>query len=396
MIGTIFRKELRDTLRDRRTVMMMIVIPTLIFPIIMNVFVGVSAGFQKEAAEKNVQIGLCSSRASSLEDKLFHLPKELGKKTFIPVTDTNKLIEAVRIDSLQIGLYIPENAAELIAAKKAVPIKVYYNGTNVGMRERAENYLDYVNELLKKERYAELKIDENQLKPVALDYRNIASNKEMIGKLAGGFLPYIFIAFGFLGCMYPAIDLFTGEKERGTIETLLTTPVPRWKLLVGKMGVVILSGLTASTFSLLGLFLSIEVFDLIEDQEFLNIIHSILSPGFIALLYCLLFPLVVFFAGIMVPIAVRAKSFKEAQSVISPLNIVIVLPAMVGFFPGIELNAVTALIPVVNVVLATKELIAGTLEWHLIAVSFLTMCFLAALMVTISYRKFGSEKNVVN
>lgn len=396
MIGTIFRKELKDTLRDRRTVMMMIVIPTLIFPVIMNVFVGISAGFQKEAAEKNVQIGLCSSHPSSLEDKLFHLPKELGKKTFVPATDTNKLIEAVRTDSIQIGVYIPENSSELLAAKKAVPIKIYYNATNVGMRERAEAYLEYVNELLKKERYTELKIDESQLKPVELNYRNIASDKEMIGKLAGGILPYIFIAFGFLGCMYPAIDLFTGEKERGTIETLLTTPVPRWKLLVGKMGVVILSGLTASTFSLLGLFLSIEVFDLIEDPEFLNIIHSILSPGFIALLYCLLFPLVVFFAGIMVPIAVRAKSFKEAQSIISPLNIVIVLPAMVGFFPGIELNAVTALIPVVNIVLATKELIAGTLEWHLIAVAFLTMCLLATLMVTISYRKFGSEKNIVN
>lgn len=136
--------------------------------------------------------------------------------------------------------------------------------------------------------------------------------------------------------------------------------------------------------------------DLVKDKEILDIIHSILSPGFILLLYCLLFPLVVFFAGIMVPIAVRAKSFKEAQSIISPLNIVIVLPAMVGFFPGIELNYITALIPVVNVVLATKELIAGTLEWHLIAISFLMMITLAALMVVISYRKFGSEQNVVS
>jgi sodium transport system permease protein len=208
----------------------------------------------------------------------------------------------------------------------------------------------------------------------------------MFGKLAGGMLPYIFIAFGFLGCMYPAIDLFTGEKERGTIETLLTTPIARWKILVGKMCVVVLSGLTASTFSLLGLFFSIEVLHVVEDKELLDIIHSILTPGFVLLMYCLLFPLTVFFAGVMIPIAVRAKSFKEAQSIISPLNIVIVLPAMIGFFPGIELNTV----------LATKDLIAGTLEWHLIAIAFLTMCALATLMVMISYRKFGSEKNVVN
>lgn len=396
MIWTIFRKELKDTLRDRRTVMMMIVIPTLIFPIILNVFMGVSSSFQKEAAEKNVNIGLASHHPSRLDEELFHLPKVLGKHRFIPMTDTTKLIEAIRTDSIQIGLYLPASVDDLLAKKTAVPVLVYYDATEVGMQERAKAYLDYINEKLRKERYTELKIDENMLTPIALDYRNVASDKEMIGKFAGGILPYIFIAFGFLGCMYPAIDLFTGEKERGTIETLLTTPIARWKLLVGKMCVVVLSGLTASTFSLLGLFFSIEVLHVVDNKEILDIIHDILSPGFILLLYCLLFPLTVFFAGIMIPIAVRAKSFKEAQSIISPLNIVIVLPAMIGFFPGVELNGITALIPVVNVVLATKELIAGTLEWHLIAVAFLTMAALATLMVAISYRKFGSEQNVVN
>lgn len=396
MIRTIFLKELKDTLRDRRTVMMMIVIPTLIFPIIMNVFVSVSNSFQKEAAEKNLMIGLCSSNTSHLEDQLLHLPESLGKKTFVPFADSLQLVHAIRKDSIQIGLYIPNGAAALLTKKEAVPVKLFYNATNVGMKERAEAYLNFVGEQLKRERYAEMRIDETQLTPIAIEYRNIASGKEMVGKFAGGILPYIFIAFGFLGCMYPAIDLFTGEKERGTIETLLTTPVARWKLLVGKMCVVVLSGLMASTFSLLGLIFSIEVMHVIDDPEFLEIIHSILTPGFIALMYCLLFPLTVFFAGIMVPIAVRAKSFKEAQSVISPLNIVIVLPAMIGFFPGVELNLVTALIPVVNIVLATKELMAGTLEWYLILVAFLTMCILAALMVSISYRKFGSEQNVVN
>ena len=396
MIWTIFKKELKDTLRDRRTVMMMIVIPTLIFPIILNVFVGISAGFEKEAAEKKVKIGLCSTQTSRLEQELMQLPKELGKKQFIPFSDTNKVMKAIHSDSIQIGLYIPANVEEYLAKKEAIPVVIYYDATEMGMKERAETYLNYINEKLRKERLIELKIDERKLIPISMNYRNVASDKEMIGKLAGGVLPYIFIAFGFLGCMYPAIDLFTGEKERGTIETLLTTPVARWKLLVGKMGVVILSGLTASTFSILGLFFSIEVLHVVESKELLDIIHGILTPGFIALLYCLLFPLIVFFAGIMIPIAVRAKSFKEAQSIISPLNILIVLPAMVGFFPGVELNTITALIPVVNIVLATKELIAGTLEWPLILLAFTTMCALATLMVVISYRKFGNEKNVVN
>ena len=223
----------------------------------------------------------------------------------------------------------------------------------------------------------------------------MASSKEMIGKLAGGILPYIFIAFGFLGCMYPAIDLFTGEKERGTIETLLTTPVARWQILFGKMGVVVLSGLLAASAALLGLFISIEVLNIVENEELLTVIHGILSFKFILLLFALLFPLTVFFAGVMIPVAVYAKSFKEAQSIITPLNIVMVLPAMIGFFPGVELNLVTACIPVVNVVLATKELIAGTLELYLLGLSFAVMLALAMLAVLVSYKRFDKEGNVV-
>jgi sodium transport system permease protein len=238
-------------------------------------------------------------------------------------------------------------------------------------------------------------LDEEKLQPIVTEYKNIASKKEMIGKLAGGILPYVFIAFGFIGCMYPAIDLFTGEKERGTIETLLTTPVSRIQILIGKMAVVVLSGLLAATSALVGLFFAIKVMSLEGNAQIMDIVQSILTPGFVLMLFFLLFPLTVFFAGVMVPIAVYAKSFKEAQSIITPLNIAMVLPAMVGLFPGIELNIVTACIPVVNIVLSTKELIAGTLEPSLLFLSFGIMVALAMVAVFISYKRFDKETNVV-
>jgi sodium transport system permease protein len=396
MIFTVFKKELRDTLRDRRTVMMMIVIPTLVFPMIMSIFMSVSESFQKKAAEKKVKIGLVSNQVGSLEADLLKVPENLGKKEFIPFTDTASLIQAIRTDSIQVGIYIPNNAEQLKSAMKPISVTVFHDGTDLGMKERADAYVTYVQENWKKQRYTELKIDEAKITPFILEHSNVASSKEMIGKLAGGFLPYLFIAFGFMGCMFPAIDLFTGEKERATIETLLTTPVPRWKILFGKMGVVVLSGLLAATFNLLGIYLSIEVLNLVKDPVLLQAIKDILSPTFIIMLYALLIPLITFFAGIMIPIAVRAKSFKEAQSIISPLNLLIILPAMVGFFPGVELNEITALIPVVNIVLATKELIAGTLEFHLIAMAFGVMILLAVIAIMLSYRKFENENNVIS
>lgn len=395
MIFTIFKKELKDTLRDKRTLMMMIVIPVLIFPVIMNVFVGISSSFQEEAATKTLKIGVVSGDKTIFTD-FQQIPDALGRKEIIVYKDTLSLIKDLKNDSIQLGIYASSNYSEFLTLKKTAPITVFYNATDVGMQERGEAYLNFIQEKHKKIRYAELEIDEQKITPIVADYRNIASDKEMIGKLAGGILPYIFIAFGFIGCMYPAIDLFTGEKERGTIETLLTTPVARWQILFGKMGVVVLSGLMASLSALFGLFLSIEVFHLVEDKELLSIIHSILSPGFIFMLFGLLFPLTVFFAGVMIPIAIYAKSFKEAQSIITPLNIVMVLPAMVGFFPGIELNLVTACIPVVNVVLATKELIAGTLDVGLLSLSFIVMLLLALAAIFISYKRFDKETNVIS
>lgn len=395
MIFKIFKKELKDTLRDRRTLTMMLVIPILVFPIILNVFVGISASFTEDAITKELAIGYVGEEDNYFIERLAMLPESNGKKHIIHYKDSIDLIADLKKDTLQMAFIIPNDFNDKLKSKTPGMLKVLYDATEIGMDDRAENYVESILTIAKQERYIDLQLKTEQLTPFNAEYKNVASSEEMIGKLAGGFLPYIFIAFGFLGCMYPAIDLFTGEKERGTIETLLTTPVARWQILFGKMGVVVLSGLLASSAALMGLFLSIEVFNIIEDPKILAIIHGILSTKFVLMLYGLLFPLTVFFAGVMIPIAVYAKSFKEAQSIITPLNIVMVLPAMIGFFPGIELNATTASIPVVNIVLATKELIAGTLEPSLLFISFGVMTLLAVVAVFISYKRFDKEGNII-
>lgn len=395
MIFKIFKKELKDTLRDRRTIIMMLVIPVLIFPIILNVFVSVSASYTKEAAEKTVYIGYAGNDENYLVEKLEALPPSYGNKELIKYSDTSIMKADVQSDSLQFALKIDPQFDAKMEKQEPANVEVYYNASEMGMKERAERYLETIEEIALQERYLDMNLKQSELQPLTIKYDNVASEKEVLGKLAGGILPYIFIAFGFIGCMYPAIDLFTGEKERGTLETLLTTPVQRWQILFGKMGVVVLSGLLAASCALLGLFFSIEVLNIVEEPQLLEVIHSILTAEFVVMLYGLLIPLTVFFAGVMVPVAVYAKSFKEAQSIITPLNIIMVLPAMVGFFPGVELNTITAAIPVVNVVLATKELIAGTLDWGLLGISFAVMISLAIVAVVVSYKRFDKETNII-
>lgn len=396
MIFNIFKKELIDTLRDRRTLMMMLVIPILIFPITLNVFVSISASFQEEAAVKTLKVGIVGDKNSYFAQQLNEIPSEMGAKKLVFFKDSASLMTELKKDSIQLGIITEKRFNQTLEAQLPARVTWYFDATEIGINERAEQYMKIIEVKAQQKRYDELEVDFRKVTPFQTSYQNIASDKKMVGQIAGGFLPYIFIAFGFIGCMYPAIDLFTGEKERGTIETLLTTPVARWQILFGKMMVVVLSGLLASSAALFGLFISIEFLDIVDNQEIMKIVHEVLSPLFIVSMFSLLLPLTIFFAGVMIPIAVYAKTFKEAQSIITPLNIVMVLPAMVGFFPGIELNLITACIPVVNVVLATKELISGTLEFGYLALSFGVMVILALASVFVSYKQFGKETNVVS
>jgi sodium transport system permease protein len=391
MIFRIFRKELLDTLRDRRTLMTMLVIPTLIFPIVLNVFVEISKSFEEDEQQKELKVGVFGTNSQQLKQQLQQLPKSLGKKMVLIYSDSLKLDKDVKAQNIDLGLY-----HHYTADQKTLVLDWQFDATEIGRPERAEAFNAAIEAIEQQKRLKALGIQIQEIEPVKANYNNCASDEKMIGKMAGGFLPYIFIAFGFIGCMYPAIDLFTGEKERGTIETLLTTPVARWKILMGKMLVVVSSGMLAASCSLIGLFISIEYLDLGAEKEIMEVIHGMLNLPFILSLLALLFPMVIFFAGVMIPIAIYAKSFKEAQSIITPLNIVMVLPAMIGFFPGIELNLNTAFIPVINVVLATKELIAGTLSFGYFLSVFSVMLLIAGLAVLLSYRQFGKESNILS
>tara|TARA_B100000614_G_scaffold262337_1_gene295335 strand:+ start:1861 stop:3054 length:1194 start_codon:yes stop_codon:yes gene_type:complete len=397
MIFKIFKKELKETLRDKRTMIMMVVIPMLVFPLLINVVTSISGSFEDSAEEKKIKIGIIGDTSDYLAQKLYDIPSSFGPKEVVAYAgDSSQMLNDYRNEKLDILLFYEPNIQKKLDANEKAIVKWTLDKTKIGNQGRAKSYMQIIEAEARFLRYDALGIDEEALKPFEVIYENSASEQQMIGELAGGFLPYIFIAFGFMGCMYPAIDLFTGEKERGTIETLLSTPVHRWKILVGKMLVIILSGLMAAFSALLGLFLSIKYLDMVPDVKLIEVISTILTPTFIIKLFFLLLPLTIFFAGVMVPVSVYTKTFKEAQSIIAPMNIVVILPAMVGLFPGIELNIATACVPILNIVLTTKSLIAGNVDYLLFALSFAVMLILAGVAVLFSFRQFGKESNVLS
>ena len=390
-IWIIFKKEMLLTLRDRRSIIVMVLIPLLLFPLI---FV-VTSTIQKNAAEKEgaktLRIGYQAPDDDGGLRAILEADKSLKVQPFASSDDFRKM---VREDSLDLAVALPADFGAQMAALAQSPVKVWYDQTRDGPYDRLKVHLDTFEEKLLQARLDSLHITKASIDPVSITKEPTSSMQETIGKFAGGFLPYIFIIFCYMGCMFPAIDLFTGEKERGTIETVLSTPVDRWKLLLGKLLVVVTMGMGTAFLALIGLFVGLRVSGTLP-PIFMDLIVGILTPGFIVGFLLMLLPLTVFFAGLMIPATVFAKSYKEAQSILSPMNFLVIMPAVIGMMPGVELNVATALIPVLNVALATKELVAGAIDPLLYALVLVSLLALAGASVFVSFKRFGNEKNIL-
>jgi sodium transport system permease protein len=390
-IFTIFKKETLDTLRDRRTLIIMVLVPVLVFPVLFIALTRLQMSVMERDQVRLVRIGWVNNDS---DQRLASFIEAQERMELIEIEDAGILEQLIRSDSISYGLIVPEGFGNALDGFDPTTLTLYFSGAQLHGKERIDRVLSQFEQGLVAERLEQFELNENFIKPFYTQPVNIASEQEMIGKLAGGFLPYLFIIFCFTGAMYPAIDLFTGEKERRTLETLLTTPVSRLQILIGKMSVVSLTGIISAMLAIFGLFLGFQLTAGLPDA-IMGVIMGILSLQFVVLLLLMLLPLTIFFSGVMVPLTIYAKTFKEAQSILTPMTFLVIIPAAIAMVPGIEYNALTAMIPIINITLATKEIIAGTIYFPHYLITVLTLIGLATVSVLFCARWFGRESNIL-
>ncbi|WP_117879936.1 ABC transporter permease [Aureibaculum luteum] len=387
-IFTVIKKELTDTLRDRKTLISAILLPALAMPLIILGVTKLQKNLMDKEQSKQLKVALIGAPEN--------IVSQFNDSTFLVVDNVvlagvNDSIENGSIDAL---LEFDTDFNEKISTLSSGGLKLYYKSTNLLVEKRIREKLDNYKAVVMNDRIKQLNISSETLEPLSVVKIDIASSKEQIGKMIGGFIPYIFIILCFTGCMYPALDLITGEKERGTLETLLTVPASRFKILIGKTITIALVGIAAAIMAIAGMFLSLKFIDDIP-QDFLNVINDLLGLKFILMLFAMLIPLSIFFAGLLSAIVVRASSFKEAQSYVTPLTFVIIIPAMIALMPGVELTWQTAWIPILNIALATKEIIAGTIQLSQYLVVVGSLILLAVMAVFFSLKQFSKETMVL-
>ena len=389
---TIFRKEFTDTIRDRRTLFMMIVFPLLLVPALMIVVTNIQMSSMKNAEEKVLRVALIARANASGLVVALNGRTDLRIIEGIPADSMEAMIAR---DSIDAAVVIAADFDAAVARMTSGTIRLFYKSSDDFdmVKRRLSGVIGSYEKQLVAERFAVLKMDPSIVNPVTIEEHDVASMKERIGKSVGGLVPYLFVIFCFMGAMYPAIDLAAGEKERGTMETLLTAPVSRFQILVGKFAGVVLTGLMSAAVSIFGILVAVRQISKIP-PEILSAVMAILDAQTVLLVLSLLLPLTVFFAAFLLSMSIYAKSYKEAQSMISPLMIVVILPVMIGLFPGVALDPVTALIPVLNVSLATKEIIAGTIKTGLLLEVYASLLVLAALSLFGCARWFEREETI--
>jgi sodium transport system permease protein len=385
----IFLKELKDTLRDRRTIMMMIAFPIILIYVVMNLTINLSMSQKRKAEEKSLTVGLINAgKAGGFREKLVN-SKNMVIKEDIATANVNNLILDKTLD---FAIVFEESFDLKIKEKGSGDVQLYYKASreNDIAKKRIDDVFNEYKEQLLNDRLALMKLDPTFIEPVKISTNDLSTQKEKIGESIGGLLPYFFILFCFLGSMYPAIDLAAGEKERSTIETLLVSPAGRLQIVSGKFLVVTLAGITSALVAIATLYMSLKGIKDVPSEAF-DVLFRIIEYKSIGLLFSLLIPLCVFFAALLLSASIYAKSYKEAQSIVAPLNVLVIVPVMIGLFPGIKLNAGTALVPVLNVSLATKEIISGTIQTGLLMEVYLSLFVLAGASLIFCAQWFKRE-----
>ena len=168
------------------------------------------------------------------------------------------------------------------------------------------------------------------------------------------------------------MDLTAGEKERGTMETILSSPVSRTHLVIGKFLLVLTTSLSTAALSVISMGVSFTIANHFQPPANSADSGASFHIGFMAALsvFIMALPLAVLFASALITISAFAKSYKEAQSYIMPLMFIVIIPAIAAMLPGVELDAKLALVPILSVSLLCKELVTGTYHWDFIAIIF--------------------------
>ncbi|MDR3618708.1 MAG: ABC transporter permease subunit [Paludisphaera borealis] len=398
---TIFRREVLDQLRDRRTLFMIFIFPILLYPIIGAGVLQFAAALQEKprivvivgAEHLPKEPALLNEKGDGFNPALFDSPAEAQRLLVQQESETGpwgKPVyreQAVRSGEGAAVMVIPTDLPEQFRQKNDVAIPIHYKSvdepsqiTYLRLREVLDRWKRGIVEV----RRQEDRLPAGYAQPIEVKALDAATAQEVGGSVWGRIFPFLLVMMSLTGAFYPAVDLCAGEKERGTMETLLISPASRAEIVVGKFLCVLLASVTTAVLNLASMGLTgLQMAQRATSFGGVPARHaaSALAPPTLQSTFwmiILLIPLAAFFSAVCVALAVLARSMKEGQYYMTPLYLVCLPLIFLTLAPGIELNLFYSIVPVTGVALLLRALIVGD---YATAVRF----FLPVLVPTVVY-----------
>lgn len=391
IITTIFRKELREVLRDKRMVYLVILLPFFLYPVLFFIIGKLSASSDEKMDTEKVSVILNPEAEATPVYEL------LSQDTTLDVRLGN--VDRAHIDTLAktIGVVVPADYEQQLEAGGSTPIQILADQSKEVVEARVaviKARLAGLNQQLLQQRLQASEIDPTFIEPIQIQTDNLATQESIVGRAAGSFLPLIILLFIFVGSIYIAIDISAGEKERKTLQTLFTAPVTTSEIIAGKFLAVSAVGITSALANISSLiasmFLQVSLMGVDTNKITLS-----LSGADIFWLVVLVLLSTIFIAALCLGIMLLANSYKEAQSYVSPLMMLVLLPGIAAQVPTIELDTTTALIPMLNISLGIGSIFKGDYSIALIGMVSGFALLYGFISLWIASKTFGNE-NVVN
>lgn len=354
MIGALYKKEILDILRDKKTLLVMILIPLVVYPLIFFGAMSVVSMIASNQQEATYQVAFYQVTEEDAIREVMEQEQEERDYLFqvVEVEQWEKALNNGTIDAC---------ITQEIRGQKVVYHIQYLSSVSASSTaaSRMMTVLEDYREKLRKDAIMENGLDvETVLYPIHATEVDLSTNEESFGNLIGSILPFLMVVSILMGALYPAIDATAGEKERGTLETLLTLPVSNLQLIISKF----LAVSTVASVSALLNFISVGIIGvfLYQSLSLGSVSHMDINVVSFLPALCLMLLCVVVFAMLMsalcLCICIFAKSFKEAQNYTTPLLIVVMLVSYIGVIPDLTLDSTYAMIPIANVVLLVKDI----------------------------------------
>ncbi|OGC96071.1 MAG: hypothetical protein A2W25_08535 [candidate division Zixibacteria bacterium RBG_16_53_22] len=386
-IKLVYRKEILDIIRDRRTVISMIVIPILIFPLITVGLPTLMMSMMTKTKGELQKVAIVNGAAApGLEEAI----ESSGK---LQIVNTDSVESAILDEEIDAAIVFPSDLQARLDVFDTISVPILFdeteNKSEFAMQKLRNVVTDYRKGIIES-RLAVRGLQTNLAEPFQVEIRNVASKEKMGSFMVSMFLPYIILILSLTGAMYTAMDLTAGEKERGTMETILVSPIPRWQLATGKFLTIFTTSVIATMLAIVSMTATV-AYSVSSGGALSDDIALKITPAAVAVIVLMMIPTASLFSAILMSISLAAKTYKEAQSYTSPFMMVVILPSMVSIIPGIELNLILSVIPFVNISLCLKEAILGNFSPLHIAIIFASTAVYAAIAIFVAHRLFERE-----